>query len=191
MVGPDTFKIEVFPAGEGEDSSPVLDTELVVSASERLTIPIIGTLPDISLLPLQERFQGWGPSDSIIRFAHLSPNTPRVDVTLPDGTKWFSDVGYKQVTDYRVIIPGDYDLQVRQTSEEETILTTDTFMFNKGNSYTVYAVGLLGEEPPLEMIYFEDEVPFLEAKTNKIEPLFPKRKNSGNSPIKITFTYSK
>ncbi|MGR6835947.1 DUF4397 domain-containing protein [Syntrophomonas erecta] len=194
VVGPDTYRIQVFPAGEEGDSSPVLDTELVVSASVRLTVPIIGTLPDISLLPLLERFEGLTPNDSIVRFAHLSPNTPQVDVTLPDGTKWFSDVAYTQVTDYRLIISGVYDLQIRPACEEERILTADTFTFGKGNSYTVYAVGLLEEEPALEMIYYEDQIPFLEVEPKKIQPVFPKKKNNSNNAnnnIKITFRYSK
>lgn len=188
VVLPDTYRIQVYPAGE--KLVPILDTELIVTASERLTIPIIGILPEVSLLPLLENFQGWGPSDSIVRFAHLSPNTPRVDVTLPDGLNWFSNVGYTEATDYRVIVPGAYDLQMRPIGEE-IVLTADTFMFRMGNSYTVYAVGLLGEEPRLEMITYEDQIAFLGPEPQKEERVFPKRKNNTPNNIKIRFKYSK
>ncbi len=204
VVFPQTYRIEVFPAGE--KLVPVLDTELIVNPSERLTIPIIGILPEVSLLPLPENFQGWGPSDSIVRFAHLSPNTPRVDVTLPDGLNWFSNVGYTEATDYRLIVPGSYDLQMRPIGEEDIVLAADTFMFNRGNSYTVYAVGLLGEEPPLEMIYYEDQIAFLAPEPEKYEDqtaflapepekaerVVPKKRNY-NTPnnIKINFKYKK
>ena len=155
-VKPGEYTIQVYPAGQ--KTTPVINTQLSVPPKSRLTIAAIGKLADISLLPLMEEYMKMvDKRRSYIRFAHLSPNAPAVDITLPNGAKLFSDVSYQQYTDYINVAPGNYTLQVKPAGNSQIVLTVPNVKLLPGTIYTVYAVGLVGETPPLEAIISVDE----------------------------------
>lgn len=77
--------------------------------TEYLTIPEgtykISVYGDIGLLAIADANEIRKPSKAMIRFLHLSPNAPAVDITLPNGTVIFSNVPYKHVTHYIDVAP--------------------------------------------------------------------------------------
>lgn len=187
-TGPETKRIQIFAAGENEN--PLLDTEINILPSERITYAIIGTLPEIRLLPILLSVEPIENPEVLMRFAHLSPNTPNLDVILTEEDNLFSNVEYTEITDYKTILPDSYNIKLKLTNEEEIIFTSETLEFKNGNAYTVYALGLLGENPPLDINYYQDQIPFLSTDLNKeawktekvVAP-------SNNSSPKIIFTY--
>jgi Alginate O-acetyl transferase AlgF. len=154
-VPPGKYQVEVFPAGEM--TTPVISTNITLPALTAMTIAAIGEMPNISLYPIPEVYMPQiNPQKSYVRFAHLSPNAPAVDVTLPGGTIVFENVKYQQYTDYMKINPGTYTLQVRPTGTEAAVLTVPDVTFMPGTIYSVYATGLVGGEPPLSAIVVTD-----------------------------------
>ncbi|MPM72935.1 hypothetical protein SDC9_119911 [bioreactor metagenome] len=118
-----------------------------------ITVAAINKLANISLLPIMELYMPmYDKRISYIKFAHLSPNAPAVDIALPDGTKLFTNIKYKQYTDYINAAPGNYTLLVKPTGTDQVALTVPNVNLLPGKIYTVYAVGLLGETPPLDAI---------------------------------------
>jgi len=93
--------------------NPVLDVNIVVPPMEILTVAAVGTLSTIGLLVIEEPKCCTSSYQTNIRFGHLSPNAPTVDITLQDGTVIFANVSFKDVTDYLTVAPGTYELQVR------------------------------------------------------------------------------
>ena len=91
-----------------------------------------------------------------IRFAHLSPNAPAVDIALPDGTVLFSDIQYQEYTDYINVAPGNYTLQVKLAGGDDVVLTVPNVKLLPGTIYTVFAVGLAGGTPPLDALIAVD-----------------------------------
>ena len=155
-VKPGEYTIQVYPTGQ--KTNPVIDTKVTVPQRSRFTVAAVGKLADISLLPIMEASMKMvDERRSYIRFAHLSPNAPAVDITLPNGTKLFSDISYLQYTDYMTVPPGNYTLQVKPTGSDQVVLTVPNVRLLPGTLYTVYAVGLVGETPPLEAIISVDE----------------------------------
>ena len=154
-VKPGDYSIQVFPAGQ--KTTPVLNAKLTIPPQSSLTVAAIGKLPDIRLLPIMEVYMPMvDKRGSYVRFAHLSPNAPAVDITLSDGTKLFSDVRYKQYTDYISVPPGNYTLQVKPAGSNAVVLTVPNVKLLPGTIYTVYAVGLVGENPPLDAVISVD-----------------------------------
>lgn len=92
-----------------------------------------------------------------VRFIHLSPNAPAVDITLPDGTLVFNDIQYKEVTDYIPLMPGNYTLQVRPFGTSQVVLTIPNIVVQQDTPSTIYAIGLVGTNPPLEAIQLTDD----------------------------------
>ena len=155
-VTPGNYRIQVYPTGQR--TKPVLDTKVTAPPNSAYTIAAIGKLADLSLLPIPEMYMPPMPmgDQAYVRFTHLSPNAPAVDITLPDGNKLFDDVSYKETTDYIAVSPDTYTLQVRPAGSDQVVLTVPGVMLMPGMIYTVSAVGLVGETPPLEAILSTD-----------------------------------
>lgn len=145
-----TYLIEIYPAGT--TAVPVLRTNAALPGRSIFTIAAVGLLPDISLLPLNEPKTAIPQGMTMIRFSHLSPTAPSVDITLPDGTILFSDVQFMETMDYISVTPGTYRLQARVAGTSQVVLEVPNITLLPNRFYTVYAVGLPGGNPPLQVL---------------------------------------
>ena len=155
---PGNYQIQVYPAGN--QTNAVIDTNVTIPQDSVFTIAAAGELSNISLMPFPEMFTPNMPmgmrNTSYVRFVHLSPNAPAVDITLTDGTKLFENVSYTQFTDYIAVNPGAYTLQVRPAGSNQVVLTIPDVSLMPGAIYSIYAVGLIGDAPPLEAVIAAD-----------------------------------
>jgi hypothetical protein len=144
------YEVKVFPTGKKD--SPVINTRLQLIPGSIYTIAAVGNLRDVSLLPILEPLPGPTPGYAMIRFSHLSPGTPAVDITLPDGRKLFQDVEFKETTGYIPVPPGNYTIQARPTGTDKVALIVPSINLQGNKIYTIYAVGLLNGKPPLQVL---------------------------------------
>lgn len=144
------YNIKVYPTGTS--TNPVIDTNVNIPPKSIFTIAATGMLANIGLTLVQEPPMQRLPGQTFVRIAHLSPNTPHVDITLPNGTKIFSDVEYKEITDYIPTRPGVYRVEARRAGTNDVILTVPNINLRPGNIYTVYIVGLENGNPPLQVL---------------------------------------
>lgn len=149
-VAPGSYNIMVYTSGQM--TNPVINTNLNIPANTVFNIAVIGTLPDISLYPIQEPTTAQNFGRPCVRFVHLSPNAPAVDIKLSDGTKVFTGVGYKGITDYACVPTGTYTFTVSPTGRENIVLTVPNVKLDPNSYYTLYAVGLVGKSPTLEVM---------------------------------------
>lgn len=148
------YNIKVFPAGK--TVNPVVDSNFELPGNSIFTVAAIGNLANISLLPVLEPLHSANPGFAMVRFAHLSPTAPPVDITLPNGQKLFKDVEFKEVTGYIPVRPGNYTLQARPTGTDKVALIVPNIVFKPNLLYTVYAVGLLEGKPSLQVLIPQD-----------------------------------
>lgn len=148
------YKISVYVAGTKD--SPVLSNMITVNKNSILTVAAVGTLSDIGLLAITDSNEARKPGKAMIRFLHLSPNAPAVDITLPDGTVIFSNVAFKHITPYIDVMPMNYTLQVRVAGTSNVVLTVPDVNLNADKYYTIYAIGLAGGSPELEALLLQD-----------------------------------
>lgn len=149
-VSPGKHNIRVFPTGKRTD--PVINTEVTVPVNTIYTAAVIGTLPNISLFPVNDPIELLPRDKVFIRFVHLSPNAPKVDITLPNGTKVFEDVEYKEITDYQLLNPGTYTFDIRIAGTDKIALRVPHIILKPNRFYSLYAVGLAGGKPPLQVL---------------------------------------
>jgi hypothetical protein len=50
-----------------------------------------------------------------VRFIHLSPDAPAVDIAVKGGPILFKDIAFEKASTYLAVKPGAYDLEVRPT----------------------------------------------------------------------------
>lgn len=144
------YNVKVFPAGRR--TNPVIDTDVNVPSNRIITIAAVGELENIELLPINDPKMNMNQGRAYIRFAHLSPNAPAVDIRLPGGRALFENVEFKEVTDYIWANPGNYAIEVYVAGTDQRVLYVPNIMLKPNSAYTIYAVGLVGEEPPLEVL---------------------------------------
>lgn len=89
-----------------------------------------------------------------VRFVHLSPNAPAVDVYLNDEPV-YRDIIYKEATTYLEVVPQTYRLSIRSHQNLQELATT-TLTIQPGVAQTVYITGLVGGSPRLEMVVLVD-----------------------------------
>lgn len=151
-----TYKITLYAAGT--KNNPVLENMLTVNKNSILTVAAVGMLNNIGLVAIADANQTRKPGKAMIRFLHLSPNAPAVDITLPNGTVVFSNISFRNLTHYIDVIPENYTLQVRVAGTPNIVLTVPNVNLIADKFYTVYAIGLVGENPQLEALLLLDGV---------------------------------
>lgn len=149
------YNIKVYPTGVM--TNPVINKNVYIPENSVYTIAAIGELPDISLYPIQEPNAANNSGTSCVRFIHLSPNAPAVDIKLADNTMVFSNVPYKGIENYVCVPPGTYAFKVTPAGTDDVVLMVPNVMLNPNNNYTIYAVGLVGESPNLEALLVSEE----------------------------------
>ena len=148
------YKISLYVAGTKD--SPVLSNMLTVNKNSILTVAAVGNLSDIGLLAINDANEVKKTGKAMIRFLHLSPNAPAVDITLPNGTVIFSNISFKHITPYIDVIPMNYTLQVRVAGTANVVLTVPNVNLDADKYYTVYAIGLVGGKPELQALLLLD-----------------------------------
>jgi hypothetical protein len=122
----------------------------MINANSIFTIAAVGMLNTIGFLAISDSNMQMKQGNAMIRFAHLSPNAPAVDITLPNGTVLFSNVSFKEVVPYIAVPAMNYTLQVRVAGTPNVVLTVPNINLSPDNYYTAYAIGLVGKTPELQ-----------------------------------------
>jgi len=79
-----------------------------------------------------------------VRFVHLSPDAPAVDVAVANGGPvLFGNQAFKSASDFTPVPAGTYDLEVRVAGTSTVALPLPGITLQPGRIYTVYAKGLL------------------------------------------------
>ena len=84
-----------------------------------------------------------------VRFLHLSPNAPAVDVAVKDGPSLFLNRSFNRQfsTSQNVFSPvdaGTYNIDVKVAGTTTVALPLTGIKFESGKAYTVFASGFLG-----------------------------------------------
>jgi hypothetical protein len=97
-----------------------------------------------------------------VRAAHLSPDTPKVDVYLTgfgggSSKLWLSGVGYGDFSGYRRMPPGQYAVSMRPQGAAPTTAAalSWTVSLHAGRAYTAAAFGQHGE---LQGVVYDDQL---------------------------------
>lgn len=157
-----TYKISLYVAGS--KTTPVLSNMLRIDTNSILTVAAIGTLSTRGLLAITDANTAKDPTTAMVRFGHLSPNAPAVDITLTDGTIMFSNVSFTQVTSYLAVPPSNYTLQVRLAGTPTVVLTVQNIDLEADKFYSIYAIGLVNAQPPLEALLTLDSNNYINSK---------------------------
>jgi hypothetical protein len=126
-------------------STTVINADLTLTANANYTVFAVDSVSKISTVVLTDNLAMPATGKAHVRFVHLSPNAPAVNITLTNGTIVFGNKAFKQATDFTPLDAGTYDLQVRDAATNNTVvLSLPGIALTNGKIYTVFAKGFLG-----------------------------------------------
>ncbi|GEM_PF-156337 len=132
--------ITVTPAGA---SSPVvIDVDVTLETDRDYTVFAVGDLDNIE--PISSLDVRTPVTDKVkVRIVHASPDAPNIDLKLDSGsgTPIFSNVAYKQISNYIEVDPGTYTFAVTATGSTDEVVVFDPVTFSEGQVFTVLVIG--------------------------------------------------
>ncbi|PYG87276.1 uncharacterized protein DUF4397 [Ruminiclostridium sufflavum DSM 19573] len=145
------YTIEAFPVGLKD--SPVLSVRIPILEKKVYTLAVIGILPRIGILPVEDEYQALSPNRVNIRFINLSPNAPALDLALRSGMRLFTDIGYTEASQYMSLLPGNYNMVVKPTEVDTAVVNLPNVRLLPKRNLTFYVLGMFGQQPSSLEVY--------------------------------------
>ncbi|MBL7765889.1 MAG: DUF4397 domain-containing protein [Chitinophagaceae bacterium] len=125
-------------------ATTVINATLLFEPGKNYSIFAVDSVSKISPLVLSDDLSAPASGKAHVRFVHLSPNAPAVDVAVVGGPVVFSNQSFKDATAFTPLDAGNYNLEVRVAGTSTVALTLPTISLAAGKIYTVFAKGFLG-----------------------------------------------
>jgi Domain of unknown function (DUF4397) len=121
-----------------------ITANVTLETDKNYSIFAIDSVSKLSAIVLVDDLTAPAAGKAHVRFVHLSPNAPAVDVALTGGAVVFGNKSFKQETPFTPLTAGPYNLEVRAAGTTTAVLTLPTITLTAGKIYTVFAKGFLG-----------------------------------------------
>ncbi len=145
------YIIEAFPVGLKD--SPILSIRLPIAVNKVYTLAVIGILPNIGVLPVEDVYQHLSKNRVNIRFINLSPNAPALNLAQRYGQNIFTDINYTEASQYTPVSPGTYNLVVKPTTVNTIVVNLPNVRLLPNRNLTFYVVGMYGQQPSSLEVY--------------------------------------
>lgn len=123
----------------------VIEANLDLVKDVNYSIFAVDSVSKIAPLVITDDLTSPASGKAHVRFVHLSPNAPAVDVAVASsGTVVFGNKKFKEFTNFTALDAGDYNLDVRVAGTSTVALVLPKITLEAGKIYTVFAKGFLG-----------------------------------------------
>ncbi len=124
-------------------ATSVINADVTFEKDKNYSVFAINRLASIEAAVLTDDLTAPAAGKAHVRFIHLSPDAPAVDITTTTGAIVFGNRAFKSATAFTPLDAGAYNLQVRVAGTSTVALTIPTITLQAGKIYTVFARGLL------------------------------------------------
>lgn len=125
-------------------NTSVINADLTFAKDQYYSIFAIDSVSKLSALVLTDDLTAPAVGKAHVRFVHLSPNAPAVDVAVVGGPVVFGNNAFKGFTSFAPLDAGVYNLEVRVAGTMTVALTLPPITLVQGKIYTIFAKGFLG-----------------------------------------------
>mgnify|MGYP005838519029 CR=1 FL=1 len=138
-IEPGVRNIKVNAAGT---STSVINADVTFKENLNFSIFAVNTLDKIEAVLVEDDLTAPASGKAHVRFAHLSPDAPAVDVALKGGAVLFPNFSFKTFSNFAPIDAGSYTLEVRLAGTQTVALELPPISLASGKIYTIFARGL-------------------------------------------------
>ena len=126
-------------------STTVIEADLALAKDMNYSVFAVDSVSKISAVVLTDDLTSPAAGKAHVRFIHLSPNAPAVDIAVASsGAVVFGNKSFKEFTDFTPLDAGTYNLDVRVAGTSTVALVLPAITLEAGKIYTVFAKGFLG-----------------------------------------------
>jgi hypothetical protein len=125
-------------------STSVINADVTLVEDKNYSIFAVNTLAKIEAIVLEDNLTAPAAGKAHVRFGHLSPDAPAVDIALKGGAVVFPNAKFKDFTAFTPLDAGTYNLDVRVAGTNTVALSIPPITLEAGKIYTVFARGFLG-----------------------------------------------
>jgi hypothetical protein len=124
-------------------STTVIGADVPVGAAAAYTIFAADSVSKIAPVVLIDTLTTPASGKAHVRFVHLSPNAPAVDVAVTGGAVLFGNKTFKSFTSFTPLAAATYNLEVRLAGTSTVVLSLPNITLTAGKIYTVFAKGFV------------------------------------------------
>lgn len=143
------YQIDIYPTGNLV--STLVSRKVEVDTGKSYTLATTGDRKNIRLLAFEDQ-TNVPDGEAKLRFIHLSPDTPSVDIAVKNGDVVSPNVAYRKATNYLGVTPMTVDLEARLAGTKTVALSLPNVQLQPNTAYTIYAVGFANGSPTLEAL---------------------------------------
>jgi hypothetical protein len=125
-------------------STTVISANLTLAPGVSYSVFAVDSVSKIAPLVLTDDLTAPAAGKAHVRFVHLSPNAPAVDIAVAGGPVLFSNRAFKQSAGFTPVDAGTYNLEVRIAGTATVVLPLSGIALQTGKIYTVFARGFVG-----------------------------------------------
>jgi Domain of unknown function (DUF4397) len=125
-------------------TTTVINADLTFEENKNYSVFAADSVAKISAVLLTDDLTTPAAGKAHVRFVHLSPNAPAVDVAVTGGAVVFPNTLFKGSTAFTPLTAGTYNLEVRVAGTTTVALPLPGIALTAGKIYTVFAKGFLG-----------------------------------------------
>ncbi|MCB0210789.1 MAG: DUF4397 domain-containing protein [Anaerolineae bacterium] len=127
----------------------VISHDIDVAQDTDYTVAIVGLAANSEALVLTDDNTPPEAGKAKVRFIHVSPDAPAVDVAVKDGDVLASSVAFKSASNYITVDANRYTLEIRSAGSSDVVLDVPWATLPSGSTSTVLVMGLANGQPPL------------------------------------------
>jgi hypothetical protein len=125
-------------------TTTVIEANLPITTGTNYSVFAIDSVSKISAVVLTDDLTAPTSGKAHVRFIHLSPNAPAVDVAVTGGGVLIGNKSFKDYTPFVPLDAATYNLEVRLAGTATVVLSLPGITLQAGKIYTVFAKGFVG-----------------------------------------------
>ncbi|QED48312.1 DUF4397 domain-containing protein [Cytobacillus dafuensis] len=142
-------QVDIYPAGNMV--STILSRKIKIEHDRHYTFIPTGYVKNIKWIVLEDEPRVPN-KETKLRFVHLSPDSPELDIAVKDRDVLFSNVSFRKSTSYLSLSPMIVDLEARISGSSNIVLPLSQIQLKPKRAYSILLIGLADGEPNLEAI---------------------------------------
>lgn len=128
------------------NDNTIVDTTFNLKNGKVYSIFAVNTLPHVEALLVKDSVVAPAAGKARVRFINLSPDAPAFDLTADDGTLLFTELAFKEASEFDEIDPDTYTFHVTNAGSTEDVVIAEGVEILPGKFYTILARGFVS--PP-------------------------------------------
>jgi hypothetical protein len=125
-------------------ATTVINANLPVTGGVNYSVFAVDSVSKLSTLVVVDDLTTPASGKAHLRFFHLSPNAPAVDIAVTGGGVLIGNKSFKDYTAFTPLDAGTYNLEVRVAGTSTVVLPLPGIALTAGKIYTVFAKGFVG-----------------------------------------------